>query len=127
MYRRYRSTRAKSSSLTFGLRGVALAESSPLSLKDYRNRGCTPESGFIRSMWMNRRRSLRRSASVLCAVIPPFWGDRGVDSLQMPTFIIFKNGEKVGELVGANPQGLQVRTLIVDVHLRVTDKPHRNW
>jgi len=64
---------------------------------------------------------------VLCAVIPPFWGDRGVDSLQMPTFIIFKNGEKVGELVGANPQGLQVRTLIVDVHLRVTDKPHRNW
>ncbi|KAF8346081.1 thioredoxin TrxA, partial [Amanita rubescens] len=26
----------------------------------------------------------------------------------MPTFMLFKNGEKVQELVGANPQGLQV-------------------
>lgn len=25
----------------------------------------------------------------------------------MPTFIIFKNGEKVGEIVGANPPALQ--------------------
>ena len=28
--------------------------------------------------------------------------------IQMPTFILFKNGEKVKELVGANPAGLQV-------------------
>ncbi|KAI9736441.1 MAG: hypothetical protein M1818_006175 [Claussenomyces sp. TS43310] len=26
----------------------------------------------------------------------------------MPTFIVFKNGEKVQEIVGANPQGLKV-------------------
>ncbi|KXN85770.1 Thioredoxin, partial [Leucoagaricus sp. SymC.cos] len=26
----------------------------------------------------------------------------------MPTFIVFRKGEKVKELVGANPQGLQV-------------------
>ena len=25
----------------------------------------------------------------------------------MPTFMVFKNGEKVGEVVGANPQALQ--------------------
>ena len=27
----------------------------------------------------------------------------------MPTFVFFKNGEKVGEVVGANPPKLQVR------------------
>jgi len=26
----------------------------------------------------------------------------------MPTFIVFKNGEKIAEVVGANPQGLKV-------------------
>ncbi|KAF8492794.1 thioredoxin [Russula emetica] len=45
----------------------------------------------------------------------------------MPTFIVFKDGNKVNELVGANPGGLQVRTLIVHAHLHVTDKPHRDW
>jgi len=44
----------------------------------------------------------------------------------MPTFIIFKNGEKVKELVGANPAGLQVRTLIVHAYLDETDKSYRN-
>jgi hypothetical protein len=28
---------------------------------------------------------------------------------QMPTFFAFKNGQKINELVGANPQGLNVR------------------
>ena len=28
----------------------------------------------------------------------------------MPTFIAFKNGEKVGEVVGAIPQQLEVRS-----------------
>ena len=28
----------------------------------------------------------------------------------MPTFILFKDGQKVKELVGANPAGLQVRS-----------------
>jgi thiol-disulfide isomerase/thioredoxin len=28
---------------------------------------------------------------------------------QMPTFVAFKNGEKIDELVGANPGGLEVR------------------
>lgn len=27
----------------------------------------------------------------------------------MPTFLLFKNGQKIKELVGANPAGLQVR------------------
>jgi hypothetical protein len=27
---------------------------------------------------------------------------------QMPTFLAFKNGQKIGELVGASPPGLQV-------------------
>jgi hypothetical protein len=47
-------------------------------------------------------------------------------TLQMPTFIVFKDGNKVKELVGANPRGLQVRTLIV-AYLRVTDELCRNW
>ena len=29
--------------------------------------------------------------------------------VQMPTFILFKNGQKVKEVIGANPQALQVR------------------
>lgn len=45
----------------------------------------------------------------------------------MPTFMVFKNGEKVNELVGANQAGLQVRTVIVHAHLHVTDKSHRHW
>ena len=45
-------------------------------------------------------------------------GIRGVSSeklitdywnAQMPTFILFKNGQKMKEIVGANPGGLQVR------------------
>lgn len=28
----------------------------------------------------------------------------------MPTFVLFKNGNKVKDLVGANPQRLQVRS-----------------
>ena len=32
-------------------------------------------------------------------------------SLQMPTFILFRRGQKVGDLIGANPQGLQVRVV----------------
>lgn len=33
---------------------------------------------------------------------------------QMPTFILFKNGEKVKEVVGANPAALQVRALTLN-------------
>lgn len=29
----------------------------------------------------------------------------------MPTFLLFKNGNKVGEVVGANPQGLNVSSV----------------
>ena len=47
-------------------------------------------------------------------------------TLQMPTFIVYKDGQKVKELVGANPQGLQVRSLIV-AYLRVTDESCRTW
>ena len=47
-------------------------------------------------------------------------------TLQMPTFIVYKDGQKVKELVGANPQGLQVRTLIV-AYLYVTDELRRTW
>ncbi len=47
-------------------------------------------------------------------------------TLQMPTFIVYKDGQKVKELVGANPQGLQVRTLIV-AYLHVTDGLRRTW
>lgn len=32
---------------------------------------------------------------------------------QMPTFVVFQNGEKKGELVGASPPKLQVCTSIV--------------
>lgn len=32
---------------------------------------------------------------------------------QMPTFVLFKNGQKVKELVGANPAGLQVSLLTI--------------
>jgi hypothetical protein len=28
----------------------------------------------------------------------------------MPSFFAFKNGEKIGDLLGANPPGLEVRT-----------------
>ena len=31
--------------------------------------------------------------------------------VQMPTFILFKNGNKIKDVVGANPKGLQVRPL----------------
>ena len=44
----------------------------------------------------------------------------------MPTFIAFKNGEKIKELVGANPPGLQVSifTHISSlVAFRLTDSP----
>jgi thioredoxin 1 len=31
----------------------------------------------------------------------------------MPTFFLFKNGEKIGEVVGANPNALKVRNITV--------------
>ena len=40
--------------------------------------------------------------------------------------MVFKGGEKVNDLVGANPLGLEVRTLIIDAHLHVTDKSDRS-
>jgi hypothetical protein len=36
-----------------------------------------------------------------------------LNASQMPTFVAFKNGEKLKDLVGAAPQGLQVRSSIV--------------
>lgn len=32
--------------------------------------------------------------------------------LQMPTFLVFQNGDKKGTALGANPKGLQVCTLL---------------
>jgi thioredoxin 1 len=37
--------------------------------------------------------------------LPDLTGELGVRA--MPTFFVFKGGEKVDELVGANPQALQ--------------------
>lgn len=31
----------------------------------------------------------------------------------MPTFVLFKNGEKINEVVGANPASLQVSVYVV--------------
>ena len=41
----------------------------------------------------------------------------------MPTFMAFKNGEKIKELVGANPPGLQVGTFthIASLASRLTE------
>lgn len=36
-----------------------------------------------------------------------------LNASQMPTFVAFKNGNKLKDLVGANPAGLQVRSSIV--------------
>ena len=33
---------------------------------------------------------------------------------KMPTFFVFRNGEKIGDLVGADPRGLQVCTLVLE-------------
>jgi hypothetical protein len=63
-----RSTRAKSSSLTSGLLGVARAESSRPSLSNCR-KGLAQLSS-IRSMWTSKIRSRRKSAFVLY-VAPP--------------------------------------------------------
>jgi hypothetical protein len=35
----------------------------------------------------------------------------------MPTFMAFRNGEKIGEVVGANPQGLNVSVRPVTMHI----------
>ena len=63
---------------------------------------------------MNRKLYPRKSASVPY-VAPCPSGRRGtvLTVFQMPTFIVFKDGNKVNELVGANPQGLQVCTSIM--------------
>jgi len=37
----------------------------------------------------------------------------------MPTFMAFKGGEKIDELVGANPQALQVKTCAGLVHMKL--------
>ena len=47
--------------------------------------------------------------------------------MQMPTFMVFKDGKKVDDVVGANPPRLEVRELIIDAHLHVTDKSDRSW
>jgi hypothetical protein len=41
--------------------------------------------------------------------------------------MVFKGGKKVDEIVGANPPRLEVRELIIDAHLHVTDKSDRSW
>ena len=41
---------------------------------------------------------------------------------QMPTFLVFRNGEKINELVGADQQGLQVCSLIAEGSVALTDK-----
>ena len=65
---------------------------------------------------------------MLCVIVRPSCGDESIDYIsQMPTFVVYKNGEKIKELVGANPAGLEVRTLIIRTHLHVTDKSYRNW
>jgi hypothetical protein len=42
-----------------------------------------------------------------------FWKTDVLTAPQMPTFIVFKDGAKAGDLVGANPQGLHVCPPIV--------------
>ena len=61
---------------------------------------------------MSNQISPRRSASVRYAVVP--CGEIEVlSACQMPTFAAFKNGQKLKDLVGANPGGLKVRPSIV--------------
>jgi len=107
-----RSTRAKSSSLTSGLRGVARAESSRPSLSNC-PKGLTRLSS-IRSMWTSKIRSRRKSAFVLY-VAPPLAPlvEELLTASQMPTFAVFKDGNKIDELVGAHPANLQVCLPIV--------------
>ena len=48
----------------------------------------------------------------------------------MPTFMVFKNGSKIGETVGANPPALQVSCIsLISVNRLtndVTPEPHRD-
>ena len=66
-------------------------------------------------MWMRNQTSRKRSASV--PYVTPF-SVRKIEILilivtQMPTFVVFKNGNKVKDLVGANQAGLNVCPPIV--------------
>ena len=74
-------------------------------------------------MWMRNQMSRRRLASV--PYVSPF-SFRKIEVLiatQMPTFMVFKNGEKVvDDLVGANQQGLQVCPRIAEGSVALADK-----
>ena len=61
-----------------------------------------------------------RAVSGPCIPIAPAWvANRAPDRVQMPTFMIFKEGSKIGESVGANPGALTVR---LHVALRWTSR-----
>ena len=63
---------------------------------------------------MNSQLYRRRSASVPYVAPCPFGRRSTVLTVsQMPTFVVYKNGNKIDELVGASPPKLQVCTLIV--------------
>ena len=54
-----------------------------------------------------------RAVSGPCIPIAPAWvANRAPDRVQMPTFMIFKEGSKIGESVGANPGALTVRVYV---------------
>jgi hypothetical protein len=62
------------------------------------------------------RNQMSRKRPVSVPYVSPFkFSVRRTEVLtvtQMPTFVIYKNGDKIKDLVGANQAGLQVRPLV---------------